>query len=160
MLLDNIEVVEKQEVKLVGYSVEASLNNVIETKLVAKLREKLSVASGLIKDRIDNGIFLVQIYPDCEWTPDVEFRHIIAVEVSSFDDIPSEMIAHSIPSGRYIKFSHKGPESEIGNTYDEIFGWMDKNGYDGPRPFDIEYWDDIKLLEESTNIINIYVPIK
>jgi predicted transcriptional regulator YdeE len=160
MLLDNIEIVERQEVKLVGYSLEASLNDIIQSKIVAKLREELSDKSNLIKSRLDEGIYLVQIYPHCEWTPDVVYRHIIAIEVSTFEDIPEGMITHSIPSGRYIKFSHEGPESEIGNTYDLINEWLEKNDFGGPRTFDTEYWKDIKTLEEHNNVINIYIPIK
>ena len=102
-------------------------------------------------------MYLVQVYSDCEWTPDVPFISIIAVEVSSFEHIPVGfgLIQHTIPAGKYIKVTHKGPESNIGDTYDAIR----EKGIDNVRAFDFEHWTDTNSLDQEDNSIDIYLPI-
>ncbi|MGM1047255.1 MAG: GyrI-like domain-containing protein [Bacillota bacterium] len=160
MLLDNVKIIVKQEIKLVGYSIQASLNDDIQVRIVEKLREELVTHSAQIANKIDDGMYLVQIYPECEWTPDVAFTHIVATEVQEFQDIPDGMITHTVPEGRFILFMHEGTESEIDATYDSINEWLERNNFDDLRAFDMEHWINIQMLEEQHNMIHIYVPVK
>jgi len=160
MLLDNVKIIVKQAIKLVGYSIQASLNVDIQAGIVEKLREEFVDRSAQIVNRIDDGMYLVQIYSEGEWTPDVAFTHIVAAEVQAFQDIPNGMITHIIPEGRFILFMHEGPESEIDATYDLINEWLKRNNFDDTRAFDMEHWINIQNLKEQHNIIHIYVPIK
>ena len=148
-----LDISEKEEMKLVGFSVHASLNSIVENKIVGKIREDLAKRKNEVKNKEDEGIYLIQIYPECEWTPDVPYDHIVGIVVTSFTDIPTDMITHLVPKGRYAKFVHTGPESKIGNTYDLI------NEYSF-RPFDIEYWNNIYELESPSSQIDIYIPVK
>ncbi|MGO4548191.1 GyrI-like domain-containing protein [Paenibacillus sp. 2TAB23] len=147
------EVMEKEEIKLVGFTITESLNHVLESKIVETLRRDLAKRIDEIKNRVGTGMYLNQIYPhDGEWTPDVPFEHVIAVEVSAFDHLPSGMISHTIAAGRYIKIMHKGPESQLGATYEYI------NSSFGIRPIDLEYWQDINDLDSEESRIDIYIP--
>lgn len=146
---------EREEIKLVGFSIKESLNKVIETKIGGTLREELDKRKFEIQNRISPGMYLIQIYPhDVRWTPDVPYQHVIACEVTTFDGISKDMITYTLPAGRYIKILHQGPESQIGTTYDYI------NKTYGGRPIDIEYWNDIHTLENKDNQIDIYIPSK
>lgn len=155
MTMEQVETLERNETKLVGYKVTASLNQVLETSIVGKLREELFGKRNEIANRIDDkGIYLVQVYEEVEWTPDVPFTSIVAVEVSDFAHMQGEFVQHTIPAGKYVKVTHKGPESQIGSTYDTIH----TEGISGPRPFDFEYWADIHTLALEESTIAIYFP--
>lgn len=151
-----VDILEKEELKLVGFSVNESLNNIKKNRVVGKLREELVNRKNEVINRKGEGIYLIQLYPDCpdgQWTHDTLNENIVATEVTSFSNIPSGMKKHLIPAGRYAKFVHKGPESAISNTYDHI------NEY-SLRPFDIEYWHNIYTLESPNSQIDIYIPVK
>lgn len=155
MTMELGQTIERNDTKLVGYSVTVSLNQDLETSIIVKLREELFDKSHEIANRIDkNGAYLVQIYPDCEWTPDVPFESIVAVEVSDDAHIPEGFIRFTIPGGTYVKVTHNGPESRLGETYDLI---REKNICD-LRPFDFEYWADINSFEQEESTIDIYMP--
>jgi Uncharacterized protein conserved in bacteria len=149
------ELIEKDEVKLVGFSIRESLNHVIDSRIVGKLRENLAERKDDIKHRKEAGVYLIQIYPcDGHWTPDIPYQHVVAFEVDTFEDIPADMITYTLPPGRFIKVVHQGAESEIGNTYDYI------NHTFGERPIDIEYWNDIYSLDHKDSQIDILIPAK
>ncbi|OAB44745.1 GyrI-like domain-containing protein [Paenibacillus glacialis] len=157
MTIEEMQILERNETKLVGYSVSASLNQDIETGIVGRLSEELLNNRHEIANRLDDdGIYLVQIYSDGEWTPDLPFVSIVAVEVSNLGLIPEGFVQHTIPSGKYVKVTHKGPESLIGETYDSI---RDK-GISDCRAFDFEYWADMGSLEQEESIIEIYLPLE
>ncbi|MEH7383366.1 GyrI-like domain-containing protein [Bacillus sp. JJ1533] len=153
MKINQVNILEREEIKLVGFSVDDSLNNIFNNRIVGRLREELVNRKNEVVNREGEGIYLIQIYPDCQWTPDVPYTHIVAFEVTSYGEIPNDMVTHSVPAGRFAKFVHKGPESEIGDTYAVI------NEY-SLRPFDIEYWEDIYTLENPNSQIDIYIPVK
>ncbi|KJD42770.1 GyrI-like domain-containing protein [Paenibacillus terrae] len=157
MTMEEVLMLERNETKLVGYSVTASLNQDLETGIVVRLREELFDKRHEIANRLDDdGIYLVQVYPDGEWTPDVPFVSIVAVEVRDFAHIPEGLVRHTIPAGKYVKVTHKGPESQIDGTYDSI---RDR-GISASRSFDFEYWADIHSLEQKDSTIDIYMPWK
>lgn len=150
-----VNVLEREAIKLVGFSIIESLNKVIETKIGGTLRGELEKRAPEIEYRIGSGMYLIQIYPhDGHWTPDVPYQHVIAYEVKSYDEVPNDMITYTLPAGRFIKIVHKGAESQIGITYEFI-----NNTYGG-RHIDIEYWNDIQTLENEDNQIDIYIPSK
>ncbi|MBP1995963.1 GyrI-like domain-containing protein [Paenibacillus eucommiae] len=157
MRTEQVQTLERNETKLVGYTVTASLNQDLAATIVGRLREDLIGKRHEIANRLDDeGIYLVQVYPDGDWTPDVPFVSIVAVEVSDFVHIPEGLVGHTIPAGKYVKITHMGPESQIGETYDSIRD----NGISGFRLFDFEYWSDITSLEQEDSTIDIYLPWK
>lgn len=150
-----IDMMERQEIKLVGFSLIESLNNVLESKIVIALREDLEKRKSEVEDKAGSGIYLLQIYSqEGEWTHHAPYQHVIAFAVNSFDRIPKGMITYTVSSGRYVKIVHKGLESQIDTTYEFI-----NNKYGG-RSIDIEYWNDIHTLESEEGQIDIYIPAK
>ncbi|MEH6945007.1 GyrI-like domain-containing protein [Bacillus sp. JJ722] len=157
MTMERVQTLKRNETKLIGYTVTASVNQDLEKRIIERLRDELISKRHEISNRLDNdGMYLVQIYEDCEWTPDAPFESIVAVEVSNFDQIPDGFIRHTIPAGKYVKVTHKGPESSIGETYDAIR----ENGIEHTRPFDFEYWADINSLDQEENMIDIFLPLQ
>lgn len=150
-----VDLLERDEIKLVGFSIVESLNNVLESGIGGKLRQELDSRKSEINGRTGDGMYLIQMYPtDGHWTPDVPYRHLFAFEVGFVEDTPEGMATFTLPAGRYHRVIHAGAESRIGETYDYI------NRALGQRPIDIEYWSDIHSLEEEHSRIEIYVPVK
>lgn len=106
--------------KLVGFSRKATLNEELESGIVRSMRDTLAMRIGEIRDRVGDSMFLVQLYDDCEWTPDTPFTHIVAVEAAHAEDIPDGMMLHVVPEGRFIAFRHLGSEAGIDETYAAI----------------------------------------
>ncbi|TVX93462.1 GyrI-like domain-containing protein [Paenibacillus agilis] len=156
MKTEQVQTLNINEKKLVGFSVTVSLNQDLENGIVINLREQLISKRSEIINRVNDGIYLVQVYPDCEWTEDVPFESIVAVEVTEYSGTPEGFIQYTIPSGDYAKFTHKGPESELGETYDTIR----ETGIAALRPFDFEYWADSSVLEQEESTIDIYLPLE
>lgn len=157
MSLDPWLMSERPETKLIGLAVTASLNQDLENETVGRLREELLGKRHEIVNRLeDGGIYLIQVYPECEWTPDVPFVSIVAVEVRDFTLIPDGFIQHTLPAGQYAKYSHKGPESLIGETYDLIR----EQGVASLRLFDFEYWVNVDALDQEESLIDIYLPLE
>ncbi|WP_249650955.1 hypothetical protein, partial [Lysinibacillus sp. D4A3_S15] len=73
----------------------ASLNEDIQLNIVKNLREQVLMQLPFIKNRIDNSIFLIQLYDKEEWTPDTPYTHNVAVEVSDISFVPNSMITHT-----------------------------------------------------------------
>ncbi|MBD8499713.1 GyrI-like domain-containing protein [Paenibacillus arenosi] len=156
MQTEQVQTVQLNEKKLVGLSVTVSLNQDLEHGIVVNLREQLLSKRSEMTNRVDDGIYLIQVYPDCEWTEDVPFESIVAVEVSGDAHVPDGFVQHTIPAGDYAKFTHRGPESELGETYDAIR----ETGIAALRPFDFEYWADSCVLDQEESTIDIYLPLE
>jgi predicted transcriptional regulator YdeE len=159
MLQHDVEIVTRKQMNLVGFSVEASLNDDVLGAIVVGLREKLASQVAEIPHSVDRSMMLVQVYPDCDWTPDVVYTHIVAIEVDNLSAVPEEMVVHVVPEGRFLRFMHQGDESSIDATHVAINEWLDLHGYTDAREFDIEHWGALETLQNADNFIEIYVPI-
>ncbi|WP_369378866.1 GyrI-like domain-containing protein [Lysinibacillus fusiformis] len=159
MLLKDVEKVHKQRMNFIGFSTKASLNEDIQLNIVKNLREQVLLQLPFIKNRIDNSIFLIQLYDEEEWTPDTPYTHIVAVEVSDFSFVPNAMITHTIPNGEFLVFKHQGPEENIDSTYMAMKDWLEDHNYVTPRPFDIEQWDEPTAMNNHNHIIKLYIPL-
>ncbi|REK77035.1 GyrI-like domain-containing protein [Paenibacillus paeoniae] len=146
----------RSEIKLVGYRVHVSLNQDLEENIVVNLREEMTKQRHHISNQTNAGMYLVQIYPEEEWTPDVPFTSLVAVEVSEYSEAPEGCVTHTIPSGQYVKVTHKGPESDIGEAYD----WIREQDICSVRSFDFEYWAPKASFDEEDSMIDIYLPVE
>ncbi|MFF2887356.1 GyrI-like domain-containing protein [Paenibacillus sp. NPDC057967] len=148
--------VERTDTKLVGFQVVVSLNQDLEEGIVVQLRERLLEKRHQIPNQKNDGMYLVQIYPDEQWTPDVPFTSMVAVEVCEFGQKSKEFVNHTIPAGSFVKVTHRGTEDEIGQTYD----WISEQELCINRCFDFEYWAPKASFDQEDNTIDIYLPIE
>lgn len=162
MLSADVREIEQPPRYLVGFSIRASLKEIIEKKLGNKLRDDLAARGAEIPASKDAGAYLVQIYEKNPngWTPDTPFTQIVAKEVSNLGAIPEGMVSHTIPAGKYLRFQHEGPMREIGQSYTAMHRWLATEQRGGPCPFDFEYWEDMSKLEEEDTRIGIHLPLR
>jgi AraC family transcriptional regulator len=90
-----------------------------------------------------------------------EFFHIVGHIVSSIEDIPEGMTYRKIPAHEYAVFTHRGPLSTLGKTYDFIYGkWMPESEYEYDDSNEIEWYDERFDPEGEDSEFEIYVPIR
>jgi len=149
----------RKPVNLIGYRVEASLNDDIAGAIVAGLRDRLLSRAAEIPNRVGGSMSLAQVYPDGEWTPDVAFAHVVGCEAADLSAVPEGMIGYSVPGGTFLRFVHQGDESRIDETHMAINEWLSLHGYPDDRSFDVERWEHPENLRRADSIIEIYIPI-
>ena len=90
-----------------------------------------------------------------------EFFHLVGHIVNSTEDIPEGMTYRRIPAHDYAVFTHKGPLSALGKTYDFIYGErLPKSDYEYDDSNEIEWYDDRFDPVSEDSEFEIYVPIK
>jgi effector-binding domain-containing protein len=66
----------------------------------------------------------------------------------------------SSPSGKAIKFQHRGAYDDIDSTYDLITAYLDEKGLEARNFFIEEYLTDLKSADDANLAVDIYVFIK
>jgi AraC family transcriptional regulator len=86
----------------------------------------------------------------------------VAVEVTSYEDVPMQFTTKTLPKHKYLKFKHKGLSNKVGETYNYIYEkWLPDTNYKLPHTFNFEYYGPEHLgpyNEESVS--EIYIPVK
>lgn len=145
--------------KLIGLRMTMSL---IDNKTAA-LWSSFMPRRKEIPNTVGSELYSMQIYSPLyfsEFSPATEFEKWAAVEVSDFDIIPEKMEKHSIASGLYAVFIHKGSSSDS-STFEYIFNtWLPTSNYiiDFRPHFEIlgeKYKNNDMSSEEE-----IWIPIK
>jgi AraC family transcriptional regulator len=117
-----------------------------------------------IKKTVDLNLYSLEVFNDGyfdDFDPNKSFQKWAAVEVTDFDNIPSEMETLVIPTGLHAVFLHKGPATEAHKTYNYIFAeWLPSSEYEVDyRPhfavMDEKYKKDSPDSEEE-----IWIPVK
>ncbi|UOK65825.1 GyrI-like domain-containing protein [Paenibacillus sp. PK1-4R] len=156
-----VKVITLPAFHVVGYLIVATVEE-FESGLGKSQFHKLVEGKKEIQHRKNDNVILMQMYPMHEdFNAKVDkFTHLIGYEVTSLENVPSEMISHDVPDNQYVTCTHRGIESEIGDTYDYIYGqWLGENGHE-PKDYDFEIWDERYQSESVSNEIDIYVALQ
>ncbi|MFC5406446.1 GyrI-like domain-containing protein [Cohnella soli] len=157
---------EAKEVKLpaftvVGLRIEANLDE-LESGIGKNAYDSLISRKDEIPFKMNENVILMQIYPmKPEFNPRVDrFTQIFCYEISEDDAVPSDMVSHQVPESKYATYTHKGLESELGRSYDYLYGqWIREHGQE-PKGYDFEVWDERYKPESPDNEIDMYVALK
>lgn len=116
---------ELSELRLVGFRVLCSGDQYIEE--IPKASLQLSKRIREIKHVLDPfhqyGAFVVD-----QESEDVD-GYWVGVEVTEYEDIPADMVTLTIPPQRYAVLRHKGANSKIRDSYNNLHMWIEKNKY-------------------------------
>ncbi len=148
-------IVEREPIKTVGIAKRYS-NDDLDLK-------KLWSAFKPYKDKIPNrvGDELFGIYEEYEEDGDeTGFTYVCSAQVSSFDDIPENMVGRIIAGQKYACFEHKGELASLENTLKFIWGsWLPKSKYDYVEKPDFELYGP-GFCDAPGNILRIFIPIQ
>lgn len=154
----NVKIIELNERKLVGFSLEMSYAN----NLTANLWRSFMPRKHEIKRIVNSDLISMQIYPvSFDFSPNINYRKWAAVEVSQVEDIPQGMESYTIQGGLYALIHYKGLSTDT-RVFGYIFNeWLPQSEYllDNNRPhFEVlgeKYKNNDPESEED-----IYIPIK
>jgi len=130
---------------------------------VSELWKRFAPGRKEIKNALTKNMLSVAVYAPnhfIDFKPTNEFEKWAAVEVSNFDNIPSEMETFVLPAGLYAVFNHKGLSTD-NSVYQYIFGtWLPGSDYilDNRPHFEVlgeKYKNNDPASEEE-----IWIPIK
>lgn len=130
---------------------------------VAELWKSFMPARKEIKHPQSGDLISMTIYPPTHFTdfhPTNPFEKWAAVEVSSFEEIPADMDAFTLPDGLYAVFEYRGISSDH-SIFRYIFeSWLPDSGYylDNRPHFEVlgsKYKNNDPTSEEE-----IWIPVK
>lgn len=91
---------------------------------------------------------------------DANFEYIAGVEVSTFDDLPSEFSRARLPAQRYAVFSHREHISRMRATVYTIWNkWLPTSGYTHADAPDFELYDERFDPHTGNGVVEIWLPI-
>lgn len=152
-------VVSIGEFQVVGLEIQGTLKEISEQKLGKKAYQSMLDRARDVHGKVSNRIYMIELYPDFFKADTDALKQIIGYEVSDANDIPEGMVVHTVPASKYVKFTHKGLEAELGRTYDFLYGeWMMSSG-NKPQKYDFEIWDKRYKPESSENRIDVHVAL-
>ncbi len=159
---------EAKEVKLpkftvVGFRIEATLNE-LESGEGKNIYDSLKSRKDEILYKKNEDIIFMQIYPMTPgFNPRIDrFTQLFCyvVNKSDTDSVPSGMMSHQVPESTYVTYTHKGLESELGRSYDYLYGqWIREHGYE-PKGYDFEVWGERYKPDSTDNEIDMFVAFR
>nr|WP_315200479.1 GyrI-like domain-containing protein [uncultured Flavobacterium sp.] len=152
-----IETLNKK--KLIGKRLTMSFANY----KVSELWRSFMPIRKEINDKLSNDLISMTIYKPTHFlnfSPSNEFEKWAAVEVSDFDNVPSEMETFTLAGGLYAIFDYKGL-----NTDDSIFRyiygeWIPNSDYDLDNRPHFEILGDKYKNNDPASEEEIWIPIK
>lgn len=91
-----------------------------------------------------------------------KFEAMIPIEAAPTGtaDLGPDVKIGATPSGKAVKFQHRGAYDDVDATYEAITAYLDEKGYEARDVFVEEYLNDPKGSDDSSLAMDIYVFIK
>jgi effector-binding domain-containing protein len=97
-------------------------------------------------------------------TDDAGFRYEAMIPLATAPEGKNELTKDiklgSSPSGKAMKFQHRGPYDDIDATYEAITAYLDEKNIEAQNLFIEEYLTDPKTSDDASLEVDIYVFIK
>ena len=148
------------EKKLVGKRTRMTLS----ANQTAKLWQSFMPRRKEIRNKLNSELFSVGVYDQNldfkDFNPTTEFEKWAAIEVSNFDNVPSEMETFTLSGGLYAVFDYKGLNTDD-SIYRYIFGeWIPDSDYELDERPHFEILGDKYKNNDPTSEEEIWIPIK
>lgn len=139
--------------KLIGYEITTSLAEDQMSQIVENHKKHVlaSIQDSLLHKNSD--LYLVQTYPEGEFTEEVKFSTFIGVSASDLKMKLADAEVKQLPASRYFRFKHEGVAAAIDETYVGINEWLTNKGHQLNHPYDFE-----RHVSQG-KVIEIYVPL-
>ncbi|MEN2767904.1 GyrI-like domain-containing protein [Ornithinibacillus xuwenensis] len=116
----NVVIKELGEVKLIGFRVLCGNKDYQEEihKAACILQERVKEIKHVMNSGRQVGAYIVE-----DTVPEKD-GYWVCVQVSSFQQVPEDMVTLTVPPQKYVTMMHKGPNTLIGKSYEVIHNWM------------------------------------
>lgn len=88
------------------------------------------------------------------------FQAAVPVAEAPKEALPQGVSAGQSPSGKALKFVHRGSYDSMDNTYEAITNHLDEKKLEAQDLFVEEYETDLVTTPEDKLVVTVYVPIK
>lgn len=148
------------EKKLIGHFIEMSF---IENKTF-QLWSNFMPKRKEIKNVVNANLYSLEVYPHHyfdNFDPKNDFEKWAAIEVSDYNDVPSEMKTLIVPNGLYAVFLHLGLATDAHKTYNYIFAeWLPNSKYVVDERPHFAVMNERYKKDDPTSEEEIWIPIK
>ncbi|GAA0358445.1 GyrI-like domain-containing protein [Bacillus horti] len=152
-----MKVVELDEMMLVGIRVVCPGDQYVNEipKATLRLKERLSEIENKESPARLIGAFIAGDYSD------EEDGYWVCVEVNDVSQIPEGMVYIVVPKQSYAVVKHKGPNTEIRNTYERLHRWMEEQNLERfHKAWHLEIFEDWGVTDLSKIEVDLYDTIK
>ena len=94
-----------------------------------------------------------------EGDADIEVAIPVAAPLVINGNGPKGMTCYTLPGGRMLRATHKGPYETLETTYNEIFAWMTEYSREVTGPIREVYPNDPREVAAEEILTEIYVPV-
>lgn len=152
-----IEIIEPK--KLIGMRMQLSLAQYT----VGDLWRKFMPRRNELSNSINLNVISMAIYPPNYFSSSNEqalFERWASIEVSSFENVPTEMETYTLPGGQYAVFTYKGLNTNR-SVFQEIYStWLPQSGYElDDRPH-FEILGEAYRNNDPNSEEEIWIPVK
>jgi effector-binding domain-containing protein len=88
------------------------------------------------------------------------FEAAVPIAAAPADPPKGDIAIGPAPSGKALKFVHRGPYDAMDSTYEAITNYLDDKHLDAKELFIEEYVTDPVKTKSDELVINVYVPVK
>ena len=155
----NPRIVTITEKKLIGKRLSMSFANY----RVGELWKDFMPRRKEINNSLSNDLISMVVYKSnhfLDFKPTNEFEKWATIEVSNFDDVPTEMETFTLYGGLYVVFDYKGLNTDS-SIYQYIFGeWIPNSDYELDNRPHFEVLGEKYKNNDQTSEEEIWIPIK
>ncbi len=144
---------------VIGYPAFIHRDNVHQE--IPPLWEKLRNTKLEIKNQVSPPQCIGLEYYESNFMETQMFWYMPAFIVQDLVDIPMMMCAKSIPASFYAIFTHRGPISNIHQSFNYFYNeWLPASDYEMRLPYDFEFYDERFNGMDENSALDIYVPVR
>ncbi|MDQ0199652.1 GyrI-like domain-containing protein [Neobacillus ginsengisoli] len=151
----DVQVVEKNEIKVVGISWNGTY---AQTNSIPEIFTEMEARINEVANQTRESVLIAPFH-----SRETEFTYYVTTPVEKIEDVPEGMIGFTIPRKNYVFATHKGRSEEVENTYLQMFKWMKEYGYElDQHALSLEIYKEEHKPFNSTGHLHydIYLPVK
>ncbi|HEU5138696.1 MAG TPA: GyrI-like domain-containing protein [Bacillales bacterium] len=158
------ELIKRPETKVAGLRVQCDTLEEFSIE-IPKVFDKLDECLDGIPNIVDSsgriGIHLAEDENNAN-AEAADYGYLVCVEVSSFEDIPTDFETDTIPAGKFAVNSHQGPVNpNIHHSYAALYNWMSEHGHEElPVGHVLEHYDERYDRKNFSGEMEILIPVK
>ena len=149
----NIQVLEKEEMKVVGISWSGTYS---QMDSIPELFDAMKERIDEVPNQTNTSILIAPFH-----SRETEFTYYVTTPVETLENVPEGMVGFTIPRKNYVCTTHKGTLEEVENTYRQTLLWMQEYGYDlDAHALSLEVFKQKDLDNDGVIQFELYLPVK
>jgi len=152
---------ERDALRVAGVMTLVKDDRTVMVQQCAQLWEILAQELGSAGNESELGDYYGIVSYPRSWS-EHGFFYMAAIAVEGAETLGASLVVRTIPSSKYARFVHKGPDKDLGLTLEYIYQtWLPRSGESLSCPLEIEYrGQDFRGSDDLDSERVIYIPIR